>query len=84
MGETAREYLDFWIETSVHAAEPYRASGASQDVDVLVARLIEGAKDQGITEDAMRAEVGDLADYIRGRLRAANDAEGQRTDRRGR
>jgi hypothetical protein len=68
----ARETLDFWIENSVHAAEQFRTPGASQDV---VSRLIEGAKD-------MQDEVGDLAAYIREKLRAANKAEEDRTDRR--
>jgi hypothetical protein len=75
----ARETLDFWIENSVHAAEQFRTPGASQDV---VSRLIEGAKVQGISEKDMQDEVGDLAAYIREKLRAANKAEEDRTDRR--
>jgi hypothetical protein len=78
----AREYLDFWIENSVHAAEQFRTPGASQDVAELVSRLIEGAKVQGISEKDMQDEVGDLAAYIREKLRAANKAEEDRTDRR--
>jgi hypothetical protein len=80
MVSKAREYIDYWIENSVHAAEEFRTAGASQDVSELVQRLIQGAKDQGITERSMRSEVGDLAEYVLGKLRAANKAEG---DRRG-
>jgi hypothetical protein len=75
MVSKAREYIDFWIENSIHAAEQYRAPGASQDVTELVHRLVEGAKGQGITEQSMQAEVGDLAEYVRDRLKAANADE---------
>jgi hypothetical protein len=82
MAVEAREYLDFWIENSVHAAEQFRTPGASQDVAELVSRLIEGAKVRGISEKDMQDEVGDLAACIREKLRAANKAEEDRTDRR--
>jgi hypothetical protein len=68
----AREYIDFWVENSVHSAENYTATGASQDVSLLVERLIEGAKEQDISADAMQEEVGDLTEYIRGKLETAN------------
>jgi hypothetical protein len=74
----AREYIDFWIENSVHAAERYTVAGASQDVPLLVERLVEGAKEQGVTADAMQEEVGDLAEYIRGKLETANQIERDR------
>ena len=78
MASKAREYVDFWIENSVHATEQYGYAGASQQVNDLVRRLIDGAKDQGISEEAMAREVGDLTDYIRGKLSAANQAEKNR------
>ncbi|TYL90983.1 hypothetical protein FXB40_30645 [Bradyrhizobium rifense] len=78
MTSKAREYIDFWIETSVHAAEQYRTPGASQSVDDLVRRLVAGAKGQGISEEAMTNEVGDLTDFIRGKLSAANQVEKDR------
>jgi len=74
----AREYIDYWIENSIHAAEQYRTPGASQCIPELVGRLIEGAKGQGISERDMEAEVGDLTEYVRVRLRAANKAEDDR------
>jgi hypothetical protein len=82
MSARAREYIDFWVENSVHAAEQFRTQSASQNVADLVARLIEGARGQGITEESMRAEVGDLVEYVQGRLKDANKAESYRTDRR--
>jgi hypothetical protein len=76
----AREYIDFWVENSVHAAENYTATGASQDVPLLVERLIEGAKEQGIAADTMQEEVGNLAEYILGKLQTANQIERNRRD----
>ena len=78
MTETAREYIDFWVANSVHAVEQFRTPGASQDVEESVRRLIAGAEGQGITEQAMRDEVGDIADYLREKLKAANRAESGR------
>jgi hypothetical protein len=78
MTSKAREYIDFWIEASVHAAEQFRTPGASQDVAVLVRRLIDSAKAEGVTEEAMLEEVGNLSDYIRNELAAVNKAEGER------
>ena len=82
MTAKAREYIDFWIENSVHAAEQFRTPGASQDVAELVRRLIEGAKGEGISEKDMQDEVGDLTEYVRDKLGTANKAEDDRTDRR--
>jgi hypothetical protein len=78
MNTKAREFIDFWVENSVHAAEQYRTPGASQDVEELARRCMEMAKGQGITEKAMRDEVGDVAEYISDKLKAANRAESDR------
>ena len=78
MTSKAREYIDFWIENSVHAAEQYGSAGASQSVNELVRRLVEGAIGQGISEEAMTNEVGDLTEYIRGKLSTANQLEKDR------
>jgi hypothetical protein len=74
----AREFIDFWIGNSVHAVEQYRNAGASQDVSELSQRLVEAAKWQGISQAELEAEIGDISDYIRGKLRDANRAEGDR------
>jgi hypothetical protein len=73
-----REYIEFWIENSVHAAEQYGTLGASQNVDELVRRLVEGASGQGISEQDMTSEVGDLSSYVRDRLVTANQVEKDR------
>ena len=79
MSSEAREYIDFWVENSVHAREQYRGAGASQDVTGLVSRLVDGARAQGISEAAMLAEVGDLNKYVRGKLADANKIEQDRS-----
>jgi len=75
MDATAREFIDFWIENSIHAAEHDGDAGATQNVDELVRRCVEMASAQGLTEAAMQAEVGDIAAYIRDKLTAANKTE---------
>ncbi|KJC38132.1 hypothetical protein UP09_26995 [Bradyrhizobium sp. LTSP885] len=80
MSASAREFVDFWIENSVHAVEQYRVPGASQDVAELTQRCIDMAKGEGITEQALRDEVGDVGEYIRDRLSAANKAESGRSE----
>jgi hypothetical protein len=74
----AREFIDFWMENSVHAVEQYRTAGASQDVAELTRRLIEAAKGQGISESDLQAEIGEISAYIGDRLKAANRAESER------
>ncbi|WP_441260043.1 hypothetical protein AB7008_31280 [Bradyrhizobium sp. 521_C7_N1_3] len=78
MSESAREFIDFWVENSIHAVEQYQTAGASQDVAELTRRLVEVAKGQGISETDVRAEIGDIAAYIEELLRAVNKAESER------
>jgi hypothetical protein len=73
-----REFIDFWSENSIHAVEQFRTQGASQDVSDLAARLMENAKAQGISEADMQAEIGNISEYIRSQLSAANRAEAER------
>lgn len=78
MVSKAREFIDFWTENSIHAVEQYRTVGASQDVAELTRRLVEAAKGQGLSETDLQAEIGEISDYIRDRLKAANRAESER------
>jgi hypothetical protein len=78
MTTTAREFIDYWIENSVHAREHFGAAGAEQSVAELVRRLVQAARAQGVPEKAMCAEVGDLTDYVRSKLGDANRAEKDR------
>lgn len=47
-------------------------------MDVLVERLVDRAKNQSITRQAIEKEVGDLKQYIEGKLASANWIEQDR------
>jgi hypothetical protein len=81
MGTTAREFIDFWVENSVHAAEQYGAPGGEQGATALAHRCIEMAVSQGLSKADLEKEVGDLAAYIREKLALANKRETDRRDR---
>lgn len=74
----ARDYIDYWIENSIHATEQYGNAGGSQNVSDLARRLVDAAKGQGISEVAMTNEVGDLTEYLKNKLRTANKKENDR------
>ncbi|QPF88341.1 hypothetical protein IC762_30030 [Bradyrhizobium genosp. L] len=76
MSSKAREFIDFWIENSVHSVEQYRTVGALQDVAELSRRLVGAAKGLGIAEADLRAEIGEISGLHR--LKAANNAERER------
>jgi hypothetical protein len=78
MHAAVREFIDFWIENSIHAAEHGGDAGATQNVDELARRCVDMAADQGFTEAELRAEVGDIEAYIRTHLQAANKTEHDR------
>ena len=80
MTTKAREFIDFWIENSVHPREHYGMPGAEQHVAELVRRLVEAARAQGISEKAMTAEVANVTEYVRGKLAEANRAEKDRPE----
>ncbi len=71
----AREFIEFWIENSVHAGDG--AHGASQDVTELTRRCLEMAEDQGISEQDINAEIGNLAEFLGRKLEAANKVEAE-------
>lgn len=78
MSAKAREFIDFWIENSVHAVEQYGMSGSEQRVPELVRRCVLAGEALGLSQADMEAEIGDVADYIREKLEAANKAEADR------
>lgn len=77
----AKDFLDFWIQNSVHATEQYGTVGASQDITELLNRCIEMAASEGVTRQDIEAEVGNLDTYLRGELKGANALENNRRDR---
>ena len=78
----AREFIDFWLENSVHPAEQFRTPGASQDDAELARRLVAAAKRQGISESDLQVEIGSVREYIRDKLKEANKADSARPGRR--
>lgn len=81
MSAKVREFVDFWIENSIHAVEQFRTPGASQDVTELSRRFIQAAQDQGFSEADLRVEIGNVNEYVAKLLAEANKAEHDR-DRR--
>ena len=77
----AKEFLDFWIENSVHAAEQYGHRGSGIELRELVDRCVEMARTQGFSLHDLENEVGDLSAFIRTLLAKANKDEDARTDR---
>jgi hypothetical protein len=80
IGNPTREFIDFWIENSVHAQEQHGAAGADQSVPALTRRCVEMASSIGLSKAALDAEVGGLTIYIGSRLAAANKLERERPD----
>ena len=75
MATNAKEFIDFWIQNSVHAKSEMGQGGGSQDAEELANRLFQAAVEQGLSEDQVRTEIGEPAEYIKARLGAANLAE---------
>ena len=69
----AREFLEFWLQNSVHSAEQQGAPGGSQSPEELKARCIEMAESQDLSQADLEDEVGDLFEHIKAALAAAND-----------
>jgi len=76
-----RKFIDFWMENSLHAAEPYGAAGAEQVASKLASRCIAAAATQGLTKADLEAEVGDLETVIQARLVSINLLDHERRRR---
>jgi hypothetical protein len=75
LGNLTREFIDFWIENSVHAREQRGAAGAEQNAPVLTRRCVEMASSIGLSQAALDEEVGGPSSYIGAKLAAANKLE---------
>lgn len=80
MTNPAREFLDFWIENSVHAAAQHGTRGPEQDVSALTRRCVEMASSLGLTRATLDQQVGDLPTYIGQKLAAANKLDRDQRD----
>jgi hypothetical protein len=76
----AREFLDFWMQNSIHAAEQFGTPGASQLPSELKDRCIKMAENEGLSQADLEAEVGDISEYIKIALADANAKEKGRKD----
>jgi hypothetical protein len=68
----AREFADFWLKNSVHAAEQIVARRNRKAVPALADKMIRAAKDQGFAQDQMEAEIRDIYAYIKASIETQN------------
>jgi hypothetical protein len=81
---TAKEFVEFWLENSVHADEQFGVRRGRVEVDQLVDNLVRAAAGQGFTRQQMEAELGgDLYAYIRASIDQQNQDETTRLKRDG-
>lgn len=81
MSVDAREFIEFWVENSVHAAEPFGIRQAGeQNAAILAVRCIEAAKVLHLSRDDLEAAVGDLVAYMRARSKEVNELERRKAD----
>ena len=78
MPADAKEFIDFWIENSVHAKPFHNEGGGSQNALVLAARMVAAAQEQGLSKDDILREIGDPEAYLQQKLKAVNSAETKR------
>jgi hypothetical protein len=73
---TAKEFIDFWLDVSVHADEQEGPRQDHASVRQLADNLLNAARDQGFSKDQIEAELGgELELYIRGSIDRQNAAE---------
>ena len=73
---TTREFVDFWLENSVHADEQFGAKRGRVEVDRLVESLVHAAEAQGFTKKQVEDELGgDIPGFIRASIDRQNESE---------
>jgi hypothetical protein len=75
---TIKEFVEFWLENSVHADEPLGPRRGRADIQELVDRLVRFAEGQGYSKPQIEAEIGDLHKYIRASIDQQNTDEAAR------
>jgi len=76
MVATTREFVDFWLENSVHADEQFGAKRGRVEVDRLVESLVHAAEAQGFTKKQVEDELGgDIPGFIRASIDRQNESE---------
>jgi hypothetical protein len=76
---TAKEFVEFWLENSVHADEPLGTRRGRPEVQQLAENLVRAAEAQGFARQQIEAALGgDIYDFIRASIDRQNKAEGSR------
>jgi len=70
-----REFVDFWFTNSVHPDEQLSARRRREGVQGLADRLVIAANGQGLTQEQIEAEIGDIYAYIRVSIHSQNVIE---------
>jgi hypothetical protein len=72
---SAKEFVEFWLQNSVHADEQMTGRRGREAILELADRLVVAAKHQGITDQQIEAEIGDIYTYIRTSIDAKNASD---------
>lgn len=76
---TAKEFVEFWLENSVHPDEQFAVRRGQPEVEELVRRLLVAAESQGFTRQQIEVELGgDISAHIRESIESQNTAEDAR------
>jgi len=76
MVSAVREFVEFWLENSIHADEQFGAKRGRMQVDRLVESLVQAAEGQGFTRKQVEDELGgDLHVFIRVSIDRLNESE---------
>ena len=78
---SAKEFVEFWLQNSVHPDEQFGPRRGRAAVQRLADNLVRAAEEQGFTKAQMEAEIGDLYTFIRGSINRQNKAEDDRLAR---
>lgn len=81
MASDAKQFIDFWVENSVHAKSELGMAGSSQDARILAERLKQAAEAQGISASEIVRKIGDVEEYLKQILADANAVQTSRKDR---
>ena len=72
---TAKEFVEFWLQNSVHSDEQMTGRRGRAAISKLADRLVVSAEHQGFTKQHIEAEIGDIYTYIRTSVDAKNAVE---------
>src|ERR1700722_19441063 len=72
---TAKEFVEFWLQNSVHADEQMTGRRGREAILKLADRLVVAANYQGFSNQQIEEEIGDIYTYIRTSIDAKNAIE---------